>query len=135
MSRKPTNTGIAGVEPRQLALTVGTMGSGSTDSPAPSPTIANLTASTRFDGSSSAMAIDSASPFSLDTNVKIDIDTTIDTAIGIAVPTIIDTVPSETEVDIAKAAVIDIASLGIADLTPAATIVDTTSTRQEQFRR
>jgi hypothetical protein len=54
--------GIAGVEPCQLAPTVGTTGSGSTDSPALSPT-----------------------------NAKIDIDTTIDTVIGIAVPTVIDT--------------------------------------------
>jgi hypothetical protein len=76
--------GIAGVEPRQLAPTVGTTGFGSTDSLAPSPTIANLTTSTRFDGSSSAMAIDSALLFDIDihpltinfdTNVKIDIDT------------------------------------------------------------
>jgi hypothetical protein len=64
---------------------------------------------------------------SLDTNVKIDIDTAIDTTVGIAVPAIIDTVPSETEVDIAKSTVIDTASPSVADLTPAATIIDTTS--------
>jgi hypothetical protein len=111
--------GIAGVEPRQLAPTMGKTGSRSTDSPAPSPTIANLTASTRFDGSSSAMATDSTLPFdidinpltnSLDINVKIDFDIAIDTTIGIAVPAIIDT-----------------ASPRAADLTPAATIIDATS--------
>jgi hypothetical protein len=108
--------GIAGVEPHQLAPTMGTTGSGSTDSPAPSPTIANLTSSTRFDDSSSAMAANSTSSFnidinpltiSLDTNVKFDIDTAIATAVGIAVPAIIDTIPSEAEADIAKSTVID----------------------------
>jgi hypothetical protein len=126
--------GIAGVEPHQLALTVGTTGSGSTDSPAPSPTIDNLTASTRFDGLSSAIAIDSASPFDIDsltinfdTNDKIDINSAIDTAVGIAVPAIIDTNPSETEVDIAGSTVIDTASPSAADLTLAAIIIDPTS--------
>jgi hypothetical protein len=154
--------GIARVEPRQLAPTVGRTGSRSTDSPAPSPTIANLTASTRFDGSTSATAVDSASPFDIDTNAKIDIDTTIDTTIGIAVPTIIDTnakididttidtivgiavptiidttvsiiVPTvidtislETEVDIARSAIIDTASPSDADLTLAMIIIDPT---------
>jgi hypothetical protein len=36
MNQKPSNMSIAGVEPRQLAPTVGTMGSGFTGSPAPS---------------------------------------------------------------------------------------------------
>jgi hypothetical protein len=125
--------GIAGVEPRQLAPTVGTTGSGSTDSPAPSPTIDNLTASTRFDGPSSAMAIDSASPLDIDSAInfdasgKIDIDPIINTAVGIAVPAIIDTNPSEAEVDIAGLTVIDTASPSTADLTPAAIIIDPTS--------
>jgi hypothetical protein len=150
MSRNPTNMGIAGVEPRQLALTVGTTGSGSTDSPAPSPTITNLTASTRFDDSISATAVDSASPFDIDTNAKINIDnaidnavgivvptiintnakidinTAIDTAVGIAVPTIIDTISSETKIDVAKPTVIDTAPPSVAILTPAATIINTT---------
>jgi hypothetical protein len=143
--------GIAGVEPRQLAPSVGTTGSGSTDSPAPSPTIANLTASTRFNGSTSAIAVDSALPFDIDINAKIDIDTTIDTAVGIAVPTIIDTnakididtaidtaigitVPTvidtispETEVDIAGSTIIDTALPSAADLTPTEIIIDPTS--------
>jgi hypothetical protein len=96
MNRKPANMGIAGVEPRQLAPTVGTTGSGSTDSPAPSPTIANLTTSTRFDGSTSATAVDSASLFDIDTNAKIDIDT----AVGIAVLTVINT-DAKIDIDIA----------------------------------
>jgi hypothetical protein len=98
MNRKPANMGIAGVEPRQLAPTVGTTGSGSTDSPAPSPT-----------------------------NAKIDIDTTIDTVIGIAVPAIIDANPSEPEVDVAGSTVINTASPSTTDLTPVATIVHPTS--------
>jgi hypothetical protein len=133
MSQKPTNMGIAGVEPRQLAPTVGTMGSGSTDSPAPSPTIDNLTASIRFDGPTSAMAIDSASPLDIDSAInfdisdKIDIDSAIDTAVGIAVLTIIDTISPETEVNIARSAIIDTASPRATDLTPAAIIIDPTS--------
>jgi hypothetical protein len=125
--------GIAGVEPRQLAPTVGTTGSGSTDSPAPSPTIDNLTASTRFDVPSSAMTVNSASPLDIDsainfdTNGKIDIDSAINTAVGIAVPAIIDNNPSETEVDIAGSTIIDTASPSAADLTPAAIIIDPTS--------
>jgi hypothetical protein len=151
MNQKPANMGIARVEPRQLAPTVGTTGSGSTDSPAPSPTITNLTASTRIDGSTSATAVDSASllnidtnakididttidtavgiavPIVIDTNAKIDIDTAIDTAIGIAVPTVINTISPETKVDIAGSAIIDTASPSAADLTPAAIIIDPTS--------
>jgi hypothetical protein len=107
--------GIAGAEPRQLAPTVGTTGSGSIDSPVPSPTIADLSTPTRFDGSSSAMAIDSASPIDInidlltinfDTNAGIDIDTASAINVGIAVPTIIDTTSPETEVDIAASTIV-----------------------------
>jgi hypothetical protein len=72
-------------------------GSGSTDSPAPSPIIDNLPASTRLDGPASAVTVDSASPLdddsiiNFDTNAKIDIDFTIDTAVSIAVPAVTDT--------------------------------------------
>jgi hypothetical protein len=127
------------------------------DSPAPSPTIDNLTASTRFDGPTSAMAVDSASPFDIDsainfdtndkididttndtaigiavptvidTNAKIDIDTTIITAVGIVVPTVIDTISPETKADIAGSAVVDTALPSTADLTSAAIIIDPTS--------
>jgi hypothetical protein len=126
--------GIAGVEPRQLAPTVGTTGSGSIDSPAPSPTIANLSTPTWFNGSSSAMAIDSASPFDInidpltidfDTNINIDTASTLN--VGIIVPAIIDTIPSENEVDIARLTVIDTASPSVADLTLTATTIDPAS--------
>jgi hypothetical protein len=99
--------GIAGVEPRQLAPTVGTMGSRSTDSLAPSPIIDNLTALIRLGGPASATAVDSASPLDInpaidaaavitvpavvDTNDKIDIDSAIDAAAVIAMPAVIDT--------------------------------------------
>jgi hypothetical protein len=136
MSQKPSSMGIAGVEPRQLAPTVGTMGSGSTDSLAPSPTIADLSTSTRVDGSSSAMAVDSAPPIGIDidspitkfnVNTSIDIDTASIINVGIVVPTVIDTTPSETEVDIARSTIIDIASPSTAHLTPAATTIDPAS--------
>jgi hypothetical protein len=111
--------GIAGVEPHQLAPTVGTTGSGSTDSPAPSPTIAiNIAIDTIIN-----TVIDSAPT----ANIKIDIDTAIDTTIGIAVPAIIDTIPLETKVDIAKSTTIDTASPSVVDHTLAATIIDATS--------
>jgi hypothetical protein len=82
------------------------------------------------------MAVDSASPFDIDinlltinfnTNVKIDIDTASTINVGIAVPAVINTIPSETEVDIARSTVIDTASPSVADLTLAATIIDPTS--------
>jgi hypothetical protein len=97
MNRKPANMGIAGVEPHQLAPTVGTMGSRSTDSPDPSPIVDNLIASTRLDGPASAMTIDSASllgvdsVINFDTNDKIDIDFAINTAVGIAAPAVTNT--------------------------------------------
>jgi hypothetical protein len=138
--------GIAGVEPRQLARTMGMTGSGSTDSSAPSPTNAKIDI-----GTTSDIAIDITVPTDVDTNSKIDIDTTIDTAIsiavltdidtnakididttidtviGIAMPAIIDAKPSEPEVDIMESTIIDTASPSTTDLTPAATIVGPTS--------
>jgi hypothetical protein len=78
--------GIAGVEPRQLAPTVGTTGSGSTDSPAPSPTNAKIDIDPAID-----TAVGIVVPTDADTNTKIDIDPAIDTAVGIAVPTDADT--------------------------------------------
>jgi hypothetical protein len=90
--------GIAGVEPRNLAPTVGTTGPGSTDSPAPSST-----------------------------NAKIDIASTIDTIAGIAVSAIIDANPLEPKVDNVELIIIDIASSNAIDLLPAVTIVGPTS--------
>jgi hypothetical protein len=125
--------GIVGVEPRQLAPTVGTTGFGSTDSPAPSPTIAELFTSTRVNGSSSAMVVDSAPPIGIDIdspttnfdiNTNIDVDTASTTIIDIAVPTVIDATPPATMANITESTIIDIASPSIADLTPAATTID-----------
>jgi hypothetical protein len=103
--------GIAGVEPRQLAPTVGMTGSGSTDSPAPSPTNAKINIDTTID-----TTVGIAVPTDIDTNAKIDIDTTINTVIGIAVPAIIDANPPEPEVDIMESTVIDTASPSATDL-------------------
>jgi hypothetical protein len=122
LDRKPLNMGIAGVEPRQLAPTVGTTGSGSTDLPAPSPTDAKIDIANTID-----TAIGIAVPTNIDTNAEtnigIIIDSTIDTIAGIAVPAIIDANPLEPEVDIVESIVIDIASSDATDLIPAATIV------------
>jgi hypothetical protein len=124
---------------------VGTTGSGSTDSPAPSPTNAKIDIDTTIDtvvGIAVPTVIDTnakididttidtvvgiAVPTIIDTNTKIDIDTTIDTIIGIAMPAIIDANPLEPEVDIAGSTVIDTASPSTTGLTPAATIIDPT---------
>jgi hypothetical protein len=72
--------GIAGDKPRQLAPTVGTTGSGSTDLLAPSPTNAKIDIDSAID-----TAVGIAVPIYTDTNTKIDIDPAIDTATGIAV--------------------------------------------------
>jgi hypothetical protein len=82
------------------------------------------------------MVVDSASLFDInidpltndfDTNVNIDIATASTINVGIAVPAVIDTIPSETEVDIARSTVIDTASPSVADLTLAATTIDPAS--------
>jgi hypothetical protein len=118
--------GIAGVEPRQLLQTVGTTGSRSTDSPAPSPTIADLATPTRFDGSSSATTIDSTPSIYInivssttDINIGIDVDTAPTTIIGIAAPAVINATSSATMVDITGSTIIDIVMPSITDLTPA----------------
>jgi hypothetical protein len=142
--------GIARVEPRQLAPTVGTTGSGSTDSPAPSPTNAKIDINNTLDTTVGIVV-----PIDADTNAKIDIDNTIDTAVGIAVstdtdanaeisintiidttidtiagiavPAIIDANPLEPEVDSVESIIIDIAPSNATKLIPAATIVGPTS--------
>jgi hypothetical protein len=133
--------GIAGVEPRQLAPTVGTTGSGSTDSPAPSPTNAKIDIDPAID-----TAIGIAVPIDADTNAKIDIDPAIDTAVGIAMPIDADTnakididpavdtavgivVPIYTDanVDISIDIIIDITPSSATELIPAATITGPTS--------
>jgi hypothetical protein len=91
---------------------MGTTGSGSIDSPAPSPIIDNLTASIGFGGPTSAMTVDSTSPLDIgsaigvDTNDKIDTNSAIDAATVIAVPAIVDT---NDKIDINSA--IDIAAI------------------------
>jgi hypothetical protein len=111
------------------------------DSLAPSPTIVDLSTPTRFDGSSSAMAVDSASPIDInidpltinfDTNAGSDIDTASTINVGIAVPTVIDTTSPETEVDIARSTIIDTASPILFWPRPPST---PSQARQEQFRR
>jgi hypothetical protein len=137
--------GIAGVEPHQLEPTVGMTGSGSTDSPAPSPTNAKIDINTTIDavvGIAVPTIIDTNANIDIDTtidtvigiamltiidtNAKIDIDTTIDTVVGIVVPAVIDANPSEPEVDIAGSTVIDTASPSTTNLTLAVTIIDPT---------
>jgi hypothetical protein len=111
--------GIAGVEPCQLAPTVGTTRSGSTDSPAPSPTITNLLASTRIDGSSPITVVDSALPTAIDIDIdttSFDIDITssaidvtssaIDIDIDTASPTVVDATAS-TNVDTMSPTIIE----------------------------
>jgi hypothetical protein len=142
--------GIAGVEPRQLAPTMGTTGSGSTDSLAPSPTNAKIDIDNTLD-----TAVGIAVPIDAYTNAKVDIDNTLDTAVGIAVPTdtdanaeisidtvidttidtvagiavpaIIDANPLEPEVGSVESIVIDIAPSNATELIPAMTIVGPTS--------
>jgi hypothetical protein len=87
--------GIAGVEPCQLAPIVGTTGSGSTDSPAPSPINAKIDIANAID-----TAVGIAVPTDIDINAKIDIANAIDTAVGIAMPTDIDI---NAKIDIANA--------------------------------
>jgi hypothetical protein len=90
--------GIAEDKPRQLAPTVGTTGSGSTDSPAPSPTTSKIDIDTIV-GIAAPTDIDTTAKVDIDTIVGIavltDIDTTakinIDTIVGIVAPTDVDT--------------------------------------------
>jgi hypothetical protein len=89
------------------------MGSGSTDSPAPSPTTTKIDINT---------IVGIATPTNVDTTTKIDIDTII----GIAVPAIVNTNPAEPEVDAVDSTVIDNVSPSTANLTSAANVIDPT---------
>jgi hypothetical protein len=122
LDRKPLNMGIAGVEPRQLAPTMGTTGSGSTDLPAPSSTNAKIDIANTIN-----IAVGIAVPTDTDTNVEINIDTTINTVAGIAVPANIDANPLKPEVDSVESIVINIASSNATNPIPAATIIGPTS--------
>jgi hypothetical protein len=142
--------GIAGDKPRQLALTVGTTGSGSTDSPAPSPTtskididtIVSIAAPTDVD-TTSQIDIDTivgiAAPTDVDTTAKINIDTIIgiaaptdvdtsskidiDTIAGIAVLTIVNASPMEPQIDAVDSTVIDSVLPSTTNLAPTADVI------------
>jgi hypothetical protein len=114
LDQKPFDMGIAGVEPRQLAPTVGTMGPGSTDSPAPSPTTSKIDIDT---------VVSIAAPTNVDTTPKIGIDTII----GIVVPAIDNASPIEPEIGPVDSTVIDNVSPSTINFTPAANIIDPTS--------
>jgi hypothetical protein len=106
--------GIAGDKPRQLAPIVGTTGSGSTDSPAPSPTTAKIDIDT---------VIGIAASTNVDTTTKIDIDTIV----GIPVPAVVDVNPADPEVDAIDSTVIDSVSLNTANLASAVNVIGPTS--------
>jgi hypothetical protein len=101
--------GIAGDKPRQLAPSVGTTGSGSTDSPAPSPTTSKIDVGT---------IVSIAAPTNVDTTSKIDVDTIA----GIAVPAIVNANPAKPEVD-----VVDNISPSTTKLAPVANVINPTS--------
>jgi hypothetical protein len=154
LDRKPFDMGIARDKPRQLAPTVGTTGSGSTDSPAPSPTTAKIDIDT-VNGTAALTNIDvtakididtvngTAAPTNIDITAKIDIDTVsgtaaptnvdvtakidIDTVVGIAVPAVVDANSAESEVNTADSIVIDNVSPSTAKSIPAANVIDPTS--------
>jgi hypothetical protein len=139
--------GIAEDKPRQLAPTVGTTGSGSMGSPAPSPTTSKIDIDT-----TSKIDIDTiisiAAPTGVDTTSKIDIDTiigiaaptsvnttakiNIDTIAGIAVPAIVNANLAKPEVDVVDSIVIDNVSPSTAKSTPAANAIDPLQARQGQ---
>jgi hypothetical protein len=137
LDRKPFDMGIAGDKPRQLAPTVRTTGSGSTDSPAPSPTTAKIDIDT-VNGTAAPTNVDvtakididtvngTAAPTNVDVTAKIDIDTIngtaaptnvnvtakidIDTVNGTAAPTNVDVtakIDIDTIVGIVVPAVVD----------------------------
>jgi hypothetical protein len=126
--------GIAGDIPRQLAPTVGTTGSGSTDSPAPSSTTPKIDINTIV-GIAVPTAIDTASKIDIDTIVGIAVPTAIDiaskinidTVTSIAAPaTLIDN-PTEPEVDAVTLTVVDNVLPSAINLTPTAGVVDPAS--------
>jgi hypothetical protein len=106
--------GIAGDKPRQLAPTMGMTGSGSMDSPAPSPTTAKIDIDA---------IVGIAAPTNVDTTSKIDIDTII----GIAMPAIVNASPMELEVDAVDSAVINNVTPSTTNLTSVVNVIDPTS--------
>jgi hypothetical protein len=119
--------GIAGDKPHQLAPTVGTTGSGSTDSPAPSPTTAKIdttvgiAAPTNIDTTAKIdTTVGIAAPTNVDTTAKIDTDIIV----SIAAPVVINANPTESGVDAADSIAINNVSPSAAKPTPAASVVD-----------
>jgi hypothetical protein len=126
--------GIAGDKPRQLAPIVGTTGSGSTDSPAPSSTTAKIDIDTNV-GIAAPTIIDTTAKIDIDTIVSIaaptNVDTTskidVDTIAGIAVPVIDNASPMEPEIDAIVLTVIDNILPSTINFTPTADVIDPTS--------
>jgi hypothetical protein len=123
--------GIAGDKPRQLVPTVGMTGSGSTDSPAPSPTTDKIDIDT-VNGTAAPANVDVTAKIDIDTvngtaapaNVDITAKIDIDTVIGIAVPAVVDANSVEPEVDAADSIVVDNVLPSAAKPTPAANVID-----------
>jgi hypothetical protein len=126
--------GIVGDKPRQLAPTMGTTGSGSTDSPAPSPTtskididtIIGIAAPTDVDATSKIninTILGIAAPTNVNTSSKIDIDTIA----GITVLAIVNASPMEPEIDAVDLTVIDSVSPSTINFTPTADVIDPAS--------
>jgi hypothetical protein len=137
--------GIAGDKPRQLAPTVGTTGSGSTNSLAPSPTTTKINVDTII-GITAPTNVDTTTKSDVDTIIGITALTNIDTIIGITVPTNIDTTskinintiagiavpaivnanPAKPEVDAVDSIIVDNISTSTTNLTSAADVIDPT---------
>jgi hypothetical protein len=126
--------GIARDKPCQLALTVGMMGSGSTDSPAPSPTTSKIDIDTivgiaapNNDDTTSKIDIDTvvgiAAPTNIDDSSKIDINTIA----GIAVPAIVNASPMEPKIGTVDSTVIDSVSPSTINFALTADVIDPTS--------
>jgi hypothetical protein len=113
---------------------VGTTGSGSTDSPAPSPTTSKIDIDTIV-GIAAPTDVDTTFKIDIDTIVGIaaptDVDTTskidIDTIAGIAVLAIVNASPMEPEIDAVDSTVIDSVSPSTINLTPTADVIDPAS--------
>jgi hypothetical protein len=93
---------------------MGTTGSGSTDSPAPSPTTSKIDIDT---------IVGIAAPTDVDTTSKIDIDTIA----GIAVPAIVNASLMEPEIDAVDSTIIDSVSPSTINFTPTADVIDPAS--------
>jgi hypothetical protein len=137
--------GIAGDKPRQLAPTVGTTGSGSTDSPAPSPTTSKIgidtiisiaaptdAAKIGIDTIISIAAPTDAAKIGIDTIVGITAPTDaakigIDTIVGIAAPTDIAKIDINTVVGIAVPAIANASLMELEINAVDSTVIDSVS--------